>query len=128
LVLGRYALAIGAAAPDASAARAGGRRAASGALVAFLAGLALAAQAAWGLSRLDLVGYVLAALAATLGLEAALLLLLELYRPRRPGEAPRPPYDSRLLGLLSAPGDVARSIARAVDYQFGFSLSQTWLY
>ncbi len=138
LVLGRYALAVGAA-PNASAARAGGRRAASGALVAFLAGLALAVQeperggsllglAAWGLTRLDLVGYALAGLAAALGLEAGLLLLLELYRPRRTQEAARPPYDSRLLGLLSAPGDVARSIARAVDYQFGFSLSQTWLY
>ena len=126
LLQGRYAFAISRSGHPAAAS--GGRRAISGAAVTFLAGLGLAAHHSWGLAQADLLGYVLLVMEGLLSLEALVLLLLEVYRPRREGEEDRPPYDSRLLGLLSAPSDLARSVARAVDYQFGFALSQTWLY
>ena len=63
-----------------------------------------------------------------LGLELAANFVLDLYRPRVPGEMVRPSFDSRLLGLISAPGGIARSIAEAVNYQFGFDVSSTWFY
>ncbi len=127
LLLGRYAHAL-AREGDLEEAAAGARRAISGALAAFVAGAVLALAHVAEAPALDRLGLAFAAVEALLGLEALALLVLEAYRPRRAGERPRPVYDSRLLGLLAAPGDVARSIARAVDYQFGFSLSQTWFY
>jgi modulator of FtsH protease HflK len=123
LLLGRYAFALA----RRGLLAAGARRSLSSAGVSLIACLALAAQFK-GLEQADLMGYGLVAVEALLGVEGLLLLVLEVYRPRRRGEVPRPAFDSRLLGLLSAPSEVARSIARAVDYQFGFSLSETWLY
>ncbi len=63
-----------------------------------------------------------------IGAEFILNLILEIYRPRKPGEVPRPAFDSRLLGLISEPGGIARTIAEAVNYQFGFEVSKTWFY
>jgi regulator of protease activity HflC (stomatin/prohibitin superfamily) len=40
----------------------------------------------------------------------------------------RPSFDSRLLGLVAEPGGFAKSIADAVNYQFGFQVSSTWFY
>jgi regulator of protease activity HflC (stomatin/prohibitin superfamily) len=107
---------------------AGGRLATSGALGCFVASMALAAQVQLGLTRVDRLGHLFVLAGALLGLESLLLVVLEAYRPRRAGVVVRPPFDSRLLGLVSAPADIARSIARAVDYQFGFGISQTWFY
>ncbi|RMG18581.1 MAG: hypothetical protein D6731_01730 [Planctomycetota bacterium] len=126
LVLGRYAFAL--AEGPAPLAAAGGRRATSGAFALLVAGLALAARHSFGLTAGEGLGYAFVASEALLGVEALVLLLLEAYRPRRPGEVARPPYDSRLLGILAAPSSIAQSIAQAVDYQFGFAFSQTWLY
>jgi membrane protease subunit HflK len=63
-----------------------------------------------------------------IGLEFAVNYILDLYRPRARTEVPRPSFDSRLLGLVSEPGDIARSIAEAINYQFGFEVSTTWFY
>ncbi len=60
--------------------------------------------------------------------ETALNFLLNLYRPRRAGETPRPAFDSRLLSLLSAPDSIVRSINEAVNYQFGFDITSSWGY
>jgi len=60
--------------------------------------------------------------------EIVLNLVLDMYRPRIPGEEYRPVYESRLLGLLSEPEGVMRSIAQTIDYQFGFKVSETWFY
>jgi modulator of FtsH protease HflK len=62
------------------------------------------------------------------GAEIILNLVLDIYRPRRPGEISRAAFDSRLLGLVSEPGGIARTIAEAVNYQFGFEVSKTWFY
>ncbi|MEI7657609.1 MAG: SPFH domain-containing protein [Phycisphaerae bacterium] len=62
------------------------------------------------------------------GIETLLHLVLGLYRPRRAGEVPRPAFDSRLLGLLAAPDQIARSISDAINYQLGFDVTSGWFY
>lgn len=74
------------------------------------------------------VAYILRILLLVLAAEFLLNWVLDLYRPRIAGEAPRPAFDSRLLGLFSEPGGIAGSIAEAINYQFGFDVSSTWFY
>lgn len=76
----------------------------------------------------SLVAYLLRTLLLLIGLEFSLNFVLDLYRPRAPGEIPRPSFDSRLLGLITEPGGIAKSLAEAVNYQFGFEVSKTWFY
>lgn len=71
---------------------------------------------------------ILRILLMVLTAEFALNFVLDFYRPRSPGEEPRPSFDSRFLGLFSEPGGIARSIAEAINYQFGFDVSSTWFY
>lgn len=71
------------------------------------------------------------ALAVVLGLVAAetlFALVFELYRPRVKGQAEHPLYESRLIGLLGQPGGLITTAAQALDYQFGFKVSETWVY
>ncbi len=63
-----------------------------------------------------------------LGVETFLNFVLDIYRPRTPGAVPRACFDSRILGLVSEPGGIARTLAEAINYQFGFEVSQTWFY
>lgn len=63
-----------------------------------------------------------------LAAEFLLNFLLNLYRPRRAGEVPRPAFDSRLLSMLSAPDSIIRSINEAINYQFGFDITGSWGY
>ena len=63
-----------------------------------------------------------------LAAEIALNFVLNLYRPRRPGEVPRPAFDSRILSLFAAPDSIVRSINEAVNYQFGFDITSSWGY
>ncbi len=63
-----------------------------------------------------------------LGIEFAINFILDVYRPRVDVGELRPAFDSRLLALISEPGGVARSIAEAINYQFGFEVSATWFY
>jgi len=72
--------------------------------------------------------YLIRVALIVLGVEMAVNLIMDMYRPRTPGEFPRPSFDSRLLGLTSEPGGMAKSIAEAVNYQFGFQVSSTWFY
>jgi len=74
------------------------------------------------------LAYVLRILLLVLATEVLFNFILDFYRPRKPGDEPRPAFDSRLLGLFSEPGGIARSIADAVNYQFGFEVSSSWLY
>lgn len=74
------------------------------------------------------VAYILRILLFVLAAETLLNLVLDFYRPRAPDEEPRPAFDSRLLGLFTEPGGIARSIADAINYQFGFEVSSTWFY
>jgi membrane protease subunit HflK len=69
---------------------------------------------------------VLLAFLGVLAAESLLNFIAELYRPRR-GEPCRS-YESRLGGLLTEPGTWTRNVAGALDYQFGFKVSETWLF
>ena len=64
---------------------------------------------------------------AVLGAEFIVNFVIEFYRPRTLAE-PRPVFESQLLSFFTEPGGVMRNIASALDYQFGFKVSGTWLY
>jgi regulator of protease activity HflC (stomatin/prohibitin superfamily) len=71
---------------------------------------------------------VIPAVMILVGLEILLTSLLESYRPRVPGVLPRPAFDSRMLGLLTAPGSLGSVVADLISYQFGVEVSGSWLY
>ncbi|MDB6054821.1 MAG: Band 7 protein [Verrucomicrobiales bacterium] len=55
-------------------------------------------------------------------------LVFEIYRPRVKGRAGRLLYDSRFAGLFGEPESVFKTAAHAMDYQFGFKVSETWFF
>ncbi len=75
-----------------------------------------------------LASYAVRVLLVVLGIEFTANFVLDFYRPRSSGIIPRPSFDSRLLGLISEPGGIAKSIAETMNYQFGFEVSSTWFY
>ncbi|MGC8743206.1 MAG: SPFH domain-containing protein [Verrucomicrobiia bacterium] len=75
-----------------------------------------------------LLAKILTVLLGLLAIENLLTLLLEIYRPRVRGAVERLLYESRLVGLLSKPEGVLTTAAHALDYQFGFKVSETWVY
>ncbi|MFO1478226.1 MAG: protease modulator HflK [Verrucomicrobiota bacterium] len=75
--------------------------------------------------------YIAQGICVLLGLvavETLANLVLELYRPRVKGKVQRPLYESRLVGLLGRPDGLVTTAAQALDYQFGFKVSETWFY
>ncbi len=74
------------------------------------------------------IAWGLAVFMIAVAAETVLNFLLNLYRPRRPGEVPRPAFDSRVLSLFAAPDSIVRSINEAVNYQFGFDITSSWGY
>lgn len=99
-----------------------------GALIGLL--VAIGESAAWfGFSRID--HYLARALTIVLGLviiENGISLVLEIYRPRTRDTVARVLYESRLIGLLGQPGGLISTATQALDYQFGFKVSETWLF
>ncbi|MEN6577400.1 MAG: SPFH domain-containing protein [Phycisphaerales bacterium] len=77
---------------------------------------------------LTVVNYAVPILLVVLGIETALNIVFDIYRPRLKGQYSRAAFDSRLLGTINEPGGIFRSVAVAMDYQFGFQVSQTWFY
>lgn len=98
------------------------------ALLSFAIAIALALAAFKFVAPLSVLAWVVPVLLVVLGLEGSLNILLEIYRPRIPGRIRRYSFDSRLLSLINEPGGVLRTAAGAIDYQFGFEVSQTWFY
>ncbi|MCQ2379793.1 MAG: protease modulator HflK [Victivallaceae bacterium] len=70
----------------------------------------------------DVVLVLMAILAAELPIDA----LIEFYRPR--GGESRPVFESRILAIFTEGGGLMRNFASALDYQFGFKVSGTWIY
>ena len=70
----------------------------------------------------------LCGLLALMAIENILTLLLEIYRPRVKGKVDRVLYESRLVGLLGQPEGLFTTMAHALDYQFGFKVSDTGFY
>jgi regulator of protease activity HflC (stomatin/prohibitin superfamily) len=85
---------------------------------------------AWqGYGELDYwVAMVVAILMMVLAVELVINFVLDMFRPRLPGQEARLAFDSRLLNLLAEPDRVGHSLADAVNYQFGFEVSRTWFY
>src|SRR5437867_4892355 len=82
-----------------------------------------------GFAKADFyVAHVLCGLLALIAIETLLTLVLEIYRPRVKGKVERPLYDSRLVGLLGQPEGLITTAAQALDYQFGFKVSETGFY
>ncbi len=74
------------------------------------------------------MAFLLPGVMGLIAVEIVLSMVLDIYRPRVPGQEVRPHYDSRLLGLIAAPGSMLKTIAATLDYQFGFKVSETWFY
>ena len=70
----------------------------------------------------------LCVLLGLLAVEMLVTLLLEIYRPRVKGRVARPLYDSRIVGLLAQPEGLFTTALQALDYQFGFKVSETWFF
>lgn len=73
-------------------------------------------------------GKIVLAFMIVFGIELIVNFVIEFYRPRQTGEERRPLHESRLLALVTEPGGIARNVAQALDYQFGFEVSETWFY
>ncbi len=99
-----------------------------GSVVSLIASLCEAST--WfGFPKVDgIVAYVMAAVLVLVSVETLISLILEIYRPRVRGRESRVLYDSRLIGLLGQPGGLITTAAQALDYQFGFKVSETWFY
>ena len=74
------------------------------------------------------IAHALCLLLALVSVETLVVLVLEIYRPRVKGKVERPLYESRLVGLLGQPEGLITTAAQAIDYQFGFKVSETWFY
>ena len=109
--------------------RAGGSSLLGLAVLCFALAVAMAMEYLFNLLvPVTVLSYVVPILLIVLGVEAALNLVLDIYRPRLKGQYSRSAFDSRLLGVINEPGGILRSAADAIDYQFGFEVSQTWFY
>lgn len=71
---------------------------------------------------------VLTGVLGLIAVETLINLVLEIYRPRIAGKVGRVLYDSRLVGLMAEPEGLFTTAAQALDYQFGFKVSETWFY
>jgi membrane protease subunit HflK len=82
-----------------------------------------------GAPKVDLiVARVLCVVSGLAAVETLLALVLEGYRVRVQGREVRLLYESRLVGLLGQPEAIITTAAHALDYQFGFKVSDTWFY
>ena len=108
--------------------RAGGSYLLGVAVICFALALTLAAVHFQVRTPVLIIAFVIPFLLIALGVETALNIVLDIYRPRLKGQYSRSAFDSRLLGIINEPGGVFRSVAASIDYQFGFQVSQTWFY
>lgn len=63
-----------------------------------------------------------------LGVEMLLGFVFGFYRPRKPGDAPKPAFESKLLGWLTRPESIGKIVSETINYQFGFEISSSWFY
>lgn len=108
--------------------RAGGSFLLGVAVLCFALGLSLAGVHFQFGVPVKVIAYVIPILLIVLGAETALNTVFDVYRPRLKGQYNRSAFDSRLLGVINEPGGIFHSAAAAIDYQFGFKVSETWFY
>ena len=127
-LMSRYATGMSAQ-PEWKPLRAGGSSLLGVAVLCFVLAVALAmAHLFTKYWPVNVMAWVISGLLVVLGTETAVNLILDIYRPRLKGRYSRSAFDSRLLGVINEPGGILRSAADAIDYQFGFKVSQTWFY
>ncbi|MBE0534245.1 MAG: hypothetical protein IH624_01150 [Phycisphaerae bacterium] len=126
-LLSRYAVGMSAQ-PEWKPLRAGGSYLLSSAVLAFLVAIGLTLYHFKLDLMISVLAWVIPILMIVLGAETALNVVLDIYRPRIAGQYSRGAFDSRLLGMVSEPGGILHTFASAIDYQFGFKVSQTWFY
>ena len=107
--------------------RAGGSYLFSNALACFALAIVLILTSRYPASE-RVVQYVLVILMLAIGIENIWNLVLDAFSPRIRGRYRRAPFESRLLGLFSEPGGILHTFAQAIDYQFGFKVSDTWFF
>ncbi|RKY25252.1 MAG: hypothetical protein DRP62_01750 [Planctomycetota bacterium] len=129
-LMSRYAIGMSASSsePGWKPLRAGGSSLIGTAVVCFTLAVALAFVQFNVVFLINIIGYVIPVLLIVLGVETGLNVILDIYRPRIKGQYGRAAFDSRLLGIISEPGEILHTAAGAIDYQFGFKVSQTWFY
>lgn len=71
---------------------------------------------------------IIPAFMVMIGAEVFVSFLLNLYRPRKPGDIPRPAFDSPVLSFVASPDRIAKSIGEAISYQVGVDVSGSWAY
>ena len=108
--------------------RAGGSYLLGNALACFVLAIVLLVSDAGYLMAERATAFVLVVLLLAIGAETIGNLILDAYRPRIKDRYHRTAYESRLLGLFSEPGGLLHTAAHAIDYQFGFKVSETWFY
>jgi len=126
-LMSRYATGMSAQ-PQWKPLRAGGSFLLSIAVLCFALAIGLALAQFKFFIVINAIDWIVPILLVVLGVETALNLILDIYRPRLKGRYSRSAFDSRLLGVINEPGGIFRSAASAIDYQFGFKVSQTWFY
>jgi len=99
-----------------------------GAYLCFLVALGVIGVQAGFLKTDFYLGYAFCILLGLIAFETLINLIFEIYRPRVKGKIERPIYESRLVGLLGQPEGLITTAAQALDYQFGFKVSETWFY
>lgn len=108
--------------------RAGGSYLLATAILSFAAACGMAFAQFKVLTLLAALDWVVTIVIVVLGLETALNFVLDIYRPRLKDQYSSAAFDSRLLAIIASPGNILQTAASAIDYQFGFKVSQTWFY
>jgi len=126
-LISRYATGMSAQ-PQWKPLRAGGSSLLGIAALCFALAIGLALSQFKHTAVIDVIERLVPILLVVLGVETALNLIFDIYRPRLKGQYSKSAFDSRLLGVINEPGGILRSAASAIDYQFGFKVSQTWFY
>jgi modulator of FtsH protease HflK len=108
--------------------RAGGSYLLAAAIMCFLSAVALTFAQFKYLVILKVLAWVVPILLGLLGVETIFNLVMDIYRPRLKGQYSRAAFESRLLGLIGEPGGILHTATSAIDYQFGFKVSQTWFF
>jgi modulator of FtsH protease HflK len=108
--------------------KAGGSYLLGSSLLAFLIAIGLALQFFQFTVLFNVMAWVVPIIMIVYGIETVLNTVFDIYRPRIEGQYHRIGFDSRILGIINEPGSVLHTAATTIDYQFGFKVSQTWLY
>ena len=108
--------------------RAGGSLLFGCAVLSFAESIALALVQFKIYPVIQVIEFCIPVILIVLGVETLINVVFDIYRPRLAGLYSRAAFDSRLLGLINEPGEILHTAAGAIDYQFGFKVSQTWFY